>query len=388
MYPKVHLHAERAKNIIHGHPWVFSKAIERLEELSPGEICEVFTGQSFLGIGYYNPRTDIAIRLLSRRRERIDSAFFRRRFSQLKAQKERWVQETDAYRLVNGEGDGLPGLVVDRYAQVMVVQFHTLGMARLAVNIVEALQAVMEPRCIYRKESTHSCRIEGMDPLPGAVLSGSLPEQLIICEGRYRFLVDVQKGQKTGFFLDQRENRRSIAPYVQDRRVLNCFCYTGGFSVYAASHADTVTSLDISAAAVDLAKQNFHLNDLHADRHEFVVGDVFDYLKNIPSDRFDTIILDPPSFARRRGQLQQATRAYIAINTQAAKALPRDGILISSSCTTHIDEPDFLRILYQSAVNAGCHLKVLHSAKQPFDHAIDLHFPEGRYLKFVVMLKI
>ena len=199
--------------------------------------------------------------------------------------------------------------------------------------------------------------------------------------------MNVARGQKTGFYLDQRENRKSIVPCCAGKNVLNCFSYTGGFSVYAASVARAVTSVDASADALEYAKKNFRLNGFDPARHEFVVHDVFEYFRNVAFGQFDVIILDPPSFAKKRGQVKQAIKAYTTINSKALEKLRPGGVLVTASCTTHIDELTFLKILHQSSVNARSQAKVLRSATQPFDHPYHLSFPEGRYLKFFILVK-
>lgn len=387
MPKKIIIKPNRVKNIISGHPWIFSQAIERMENVQSGDLCEIHGNGQFIGIGYYNAATDIAVRILSRRQQEINTDFFINHFQHLKNQRERWIKETNAYRLVFGESDNLPGLVVDNYAGTLVIQFHTLGMENLQDHIISALIAVFSPTCIVSKQTRHSRQREGIDLSENNVLFGELQEKIIITENGFCFGVDIAKGQKTGFFLDQRQNRQSLLSYIDELNVLNCFSYTGGFSIYAASRAQQVTSVDSSALAIQAAKENFTLNGLDPNQHEFVCEDVFEYLKQLPKDKFNCIILDPPSFAHKRNQIKQAIKAYTTINSLALEKLSEGGLLVSSSCTTHVDELTFIKILHQSSINAGCQLKVLHSAAQPFDHAYNLHFPEGRYLKFFILLK-
>lgn len=386
-YPVITVRTERARNILRGHPWIFSGALAAAPPLQSGSLCEVQSGGEFLGIGYYNPGTDIAVRMLTRNREAIDQAFFEKRFQAARSLKEAWVGETNAYRVVFGESDQLPGLVVDRYDQTLVVQFHTAGMHRLQPLIVPALLNVFSPRSIWQRSASHGERVEGAAPDAAQLLHGAPGEEVVIVENGLKFLVNVARGQKTGFFLDQRENRACMPRYCAGRNVLNAFSYTGAFSVYAARTARAVASVDISAPAIECARRNFEINGLDPAGHAFVVQDVFDYLNEAEPGAFETIILDPPSFARRRDQVPQAIKAYTTINSKALQKLPPGGVLATSSCTTHIDELTFIKILHQSAVLACCRLRVLHSALQPFDHAYDLHFPEGRYLKFFVLLK-
>lgn len=387
MYPAVTLKKERIKNVLQGHPWVFSGAIQRLPKIKTGDLCEVYGDGLFLGVGYFNANTDIAIRLISRRKEAIDAGFFKQKLADLKAQKERFVHNTNAYRAVFGESDGMPGLVVDKYAGTLVVQWHTVGMEKLKPAIVPALVAVFRPESIYETYSAHSWKIEGEKPKQERFIFGEEKKETVIKENGHSFWVNVAEGQKTGFFLDQRENRQSIAPFCRGRKVLNCFSYTGGFSVYAAGAGAAVTSVDISEEAIRYARKNFELNGFDLENHEFIAGDAFDYLNDLEENKFDVIVLDPPSFARKKIQIPAAIRAYTMLNSKALEKLKDDGILISASCTAHMDELTFIKILHQSAVNAGCALKVIHVAMQPFDHAYNLHFPEGRYLKFFILLK-
>ncbi len=388
LYPALMIKPGRAKNIVAGHPWIFSNAIERKDPaLQSGGLCEVYQGKDFLGIGYYNELTDIAVRMLTTTHEPINTDFFHRRFAELKRIKTTWITSTNAYRLVFGESDGLPGLIIDQYADTLVIQFHSLGISMLKEQIVAAIEQVFSPRNIYLKDSLFSKTREGINQHYSETVLGNCEPDVLIEEHGLQFAVNVVQGQKTGFFLDQRENRRSILPYVKQKRVLNCFAYTGGFSVYAATQGAQVTSVDISPAAIEYARKNFRLNHFDPAAHSFVVADVFEYLKTMPTAAFEVIILDPPSFAHKRTQVKQAIKAYLTINSKALEKLPSGGILITSSCTTHIDELTFIKILHQSAVNTHCQLKVLHAAVQPFDHAYNLHFPEGRYLKFFILLK-
>ena len=386
MYPQVFLRKESAINILQGHPWIFSKGIQGSPKLEDGDWCEVHTESKFVGIGYWDSKTDISIRILTRTLETIDESFFLKRFTALKSEKERFLENSNAYRVVFGESDGIQGLIVDLYDNVLVVQFHTTGMRRMKPDILNALVKTFSPKCVYEKSSETTQKREGFE-VDEKLIYGQATEEVEIVENGFKFLVNIPKGQKTGFFLDQRQNRKSIVRFVRDLHVLNCFAYTGGFSVYAASVAKRVTTLDISKGAVEAAKRNFEINGFDPNKHEFVAEDAFEYLKKIKPGEFDCILLDPPSFAHKKVQVPNAIKAYIGINTSALKALPKGGILISSSCTAHIDEPTFLNILYQSASHARCGLKVLHSALQPPDHPYNLFFPEGRYLKFFVLLK-
>lgn len=384
---KIFIKKERIKNILNGHPWIFSNAISKNEGVNNGELAEIYSLDTFLGIGYYNQNTDIAIRILTKKKEKIDEKFFTKRFSILKKQRETFIKNTNAYRIVFGESDNLPGLIIDKYDQVLVMEIHTLGMFNLLADIVASLKEVFAPSCIYLKSSPHSQKIEGSN-IEDKILYGDLPEEITINENGFSFIVNVREGQKTGFFLDQRENRKSILEYSEGRNVLNCFSYTGGFSVYAAKNAKKTTSVDISRSAIEYAKKNFEINGFNQNDHEFIVADVFNYINRIEPDVFDMIILDPPSLSRQKNQVKRAFLAYLKLNSEALKRLKTGGILVSSSCTYYVDEEMFIKILFKSAVNAKCQLKILKSSIQPFDHAYNLHFPEGKYLKFFILLKV
>ncbi len=386
---KVYVNKNIVKNIASGHPWIFSGGINKLDEdLENGEICEAFYEDTYLGTGYYNANSQISVRILTRISQSIDVSFFEKRFEILKKEKEQFLLFTNSYRLVFGESDNLPGLVVDVYDKVVVLQIHSLGMEKLKREITDALVKVLKPFMIYEKSDSPSRLNEGMPKESSGILYGNLISIVEIKENGYKFSVDVVNGQKTGFFIDQRENRLCLHKYSMNKKVLNCFSYTGGFSVYAAKTAKTVTSVDISKSAIENAKNNFKINCLDTEKNFFIVDDVFEYLNKIKSEEFDLIVLDPPSFAKNRSQIKNAIKAYTTINTKALEKLPDYGILVSSSCTTHIDEQTFIKILRQSAINSKCQLRILESRIQPQDHGYNLAFPEGRYLKFFVMQKL
>jgi len=328
------------------------------------------------------------VRMLSFRDVPIDAAFFAERFTLLRRRKEEWLPErTNAYRAVFAEGDGFPGLVVDKYAQVLVAQFHTLGMDKLKPLVVEGLRKAFGPASIVERSDVANRVPEGLADKPVGMLSGKDVSEVEIEENGFKFLVHVKEGQKTGFFLDQRENRQAIVRYAKGRTLANCFSYTGGFSVYAASVAKRVVSVDISKPATEYCRRNFALNGYATADGDFLAQDVFDFLKGMEPGAFDFIILDPPSFAKNKKQLANAIKAYTTINSKALEKLPEGGILVSSSCTSHVDQSTFIKILNQSAVNARCQLKVLESREQPQDHPYNLAFPEGRYLKFFILQK-
>lgn len=386
--PSLQIKPERAKNVLAGHPWIFSGALAHRPDVPDGSLVKVQSHSQVLGIGYYNSKTDIAVRLLSFRDVPIDAGFFAERFKLLRRRKEEWLPDrTNAYRAVFGESDGLPGLVVDKYDRVLVAQFHTLGMDRLKPLVTEGLLQAFGPRSIVERSDVANRVPEGLADKPVGMLAGKDVSEVEIEEQGFKFLVHVKEGQKTGFFLDQRENRKAIVRYAKGRTLANCFSYTGGFSVYAASVAKRVVSVDISKPATEYCRRNFALNGYAAAEGDFLAQDVFDFLKGMEPGAFDFIILDPPSFAKNKKQLTNAIKAYTTINSKALEKLPDGGILVSSSCTSHVDQSTFIKILHQSSVNARCQLKVLESREQPQDHPYNLSFPEGRYLKFFILQK-
>lgn len=384
---KIMLSKEKAALTIKGHPWVFMGSLVDKIKIPQGELCEFYAGAEFVGIGYYDNRTNIAGRILSRHRETINEEFFVRCFARLREQKTAYTKDTNAYRLINGESDDLPGLIVDNYNGTLVAQFHTVGMEKLREYIIHALIKVFSPRALYEKNVKQYGEGVRREQNFSGVHYGEFSPEVQIVENGFKFLVNIQEGQKTGFFLDQRQNRKTVLDFTQDKKVLNCFSYTGGFSVYAASNAQFVDSVDISRGALDYAEKNFQINGFAGERHHFIKQDVFEYLKNIEQNQYDLIILDPPSLANNLKQVPQALKAYTTLNSKALEKLPSGGILVSSSCTAKIDDTAFLSMLSQSAQNASCRLKVLFSSVQPPDHAFSLSFPEGRYLKFYVLWK-
>lgn len=383
---------ERIKNLEAGHPWIFSGGVKSVSEnTANGEMCRICDEQGrFLATGYYNKCSQIMVRIMSWKDEQIDKAFFRRRIQTLRETKEEFLApETDSYRVVFGESDFLPGLIVDKYADVLVIQLHTMGIDRFREAIVSALKEVFQPKTIYERSDVGVRQKEGLKTRPKQLLSGDDLDEVLIRENGVYFQVNFREGQKTGFFLDQRENRQLVARFCRSKRVLNCFAYTGGFSVYAAlAGAKSVTSVDISGPAIEYARKNFEANRINTKKHQFIKEDVFEWLKNMSAGEYDLIILDPPSFAKKKEQIKNAIKAYITINSKALEKLPPRGLLVSSSCTTHIDEETFIKILHQSSTHARCRLKLLASAVQPLDHTYNLSFPEGRYLKFFILQKM
>jgi 23S rRNA (cytosine1962-C5)-methyltransferase len=339
--------------------------------------------------GYYNPQTDIAIRILTRDiDEPIDNEFIRKRIrSAIELRKVFDLDTTNAYRLINAEGDALPGLVVDRYAEILVAQVHTLGMERLWPLVLDGLVDETGARGILLRNDGQSRRREGMGVEEPKVVAGFVPTEVAIRENSVLFQVDPWEGQKTGFFLDQRDKRAALRKYAPGKRILNCFSYTGGFSVYAAltSSRTHVTSVDVSEPAIEIARQHFILNGLNPNEHQFVVADVFDYLEQAQSngEQFDVVVLDPPAFAKSQGARASALKAYRRLNTLGMQVLRPGGILLTCSCSGVIGLDDLHGVISQAAQRLQRTVQLLETYTHGVDHPISLAMPETAYLKAV-----
>lgn len=371
-----------------GHPWIFSGAITGgLEMVEPGEAVRVEGPHGrFLAVGYAHPRTTIAVRVLSLDDEPVGPALVARRVEEAIALRATVVPpETNAYRLLNGEGDRLPGVVVDRYADVLVVQLLTAGAARLGAALVEALVARLAPRSVYERSEGAVRAEEGLESVRGLRWGEEPPPALEVREDGLCLLVDVAAGQKTGMYLDQRENRRLVRGLAREARVLNAFSYTGGFAVAAGlGGARHVVSVDTSRGALALAEEAWARNGLPPDRAEWVAGDVFDWLR-AGRESFELIVIDPPPFARRRRDREAAIRGYRDLNLQALRRLARGGWLLTCSCSQHVDAREFREIVAQAAGAAGRPAQVVAALGHAPDHPTMLAHPEGEYLKALLL---
>jgi len=390
-YPTASLKPHKEESLQSGHLWIFSGALQQPPRwIEPGGLVDVksSTGQ-FVARGYYNPRTDIAIRLLTRNIEQtIDEDFLRKRIrSAVDLRKVFDPGKTNTYRLINSEGDSLPGLIVDRFAEILVVQIHTAGMERMRSHLIDALLEETGTRGILLRNDSQSRRREGLELEEPQVVTGGVPMQVTVRENNVLFLVDPWQGQKTGFFLDQRDKREALRKYTQAKRVLNCFSYSGSFSVYAALTGEKtrVTSVDISAPAIEAARQNFILNGLDPNHHQFLVADVFDHLEQAKEagEQFDVIVLDPPAFAKTQSARTQALKAYRRLNTLGMQVLRPGGILVTCSCSGVIGMDDLLGALSQSAQRLQRTVQLLETYTHGVDHPINLAMPETAYLKVV-----
>jgi 23S rRNA (cytosine1962-C5)-methyltransferase len=391
LYPTASLKPHREESLLNGHLWIFSGALQQPPHwIEPGGLVDVksATGQ-FVARGYYNLHTDIAIRILTHDfEEAIDGEFLRRRIrSALELRQVFDPVQTNAYRLVHSEGDGLPGLVVDRFADILVAQIHTAGMERLLPLLIDALMSETRTRGLLLRNDSQSRRREGLEVEEPTVAAGEVPAQVAVFENSVQFLVDPWQGQKTGFFLDQRDKREAMRKYVRGKRVLNCFSYTGGFSIYAAltSNETRVTSVDISASAIGLARQHFSLNGLDPDKHEFLIADAFEYLEQAQGEgeQFDVVILDPPAFAKTKGARTQALKAYRRLNMLGMQVLRPGGILLTCSCSGVIGLDDFMGVLAQVTQRLHRPVQLLEVYTHSVDHPINLAMPETTYLKAV-----
>ena len=380
-----------------GHPWVFRKALETVPKIPPGSVVDLTEGGKFVARGYFDPHSAIAVRVLTRDpRQNIDAAFFAQRVRQALAERRSLIDltDTDSFRLLHGEGDGLPGVVVDLYGRHAVLKLYSAGLTPYRGLIVEALKAaVPELVGILGRDEVGRDDAEDDDGRgTGRMLWGEkTPELLEILERGAKFGVDTWRGQKTGFFLDQRENRYLIRRLGKDRDVLNCFCFSGGFSVNAAlGGARSVFSVDLDPDAIALARENFTRNGLPAEKHDFLAADVFKLLASFREEgrTFDLIILDPPAFAKSQKAVEAALDGYASLNRQALALLRPGGLLATASCSARVTPDAFLGAVKEAAFKAGVDLAMVEERYQPPDHPIRLQFPEGRYLKFYVMAAV
>jgi 23S rRNA (cytosine1962-C5)-methyltransferase len=387
MATKIYLKQGKEKPILRGHPWIFSGAIETIEDYrEPGDLCDIFShDKTFLARGYINRQSQITCRVLAHAEVPIDADFFRKRIQQaLKYRQETLPPKTDAYRLINAEGDFLPGLIVDVYGMGLVCQFSTAGAVRWKTEVVSILDDLLQPTFIFERSDMAARTEEGLKPVKGP-LSGELKSPVEIQEHGHRFQVKIPEGQKTGFFLDQRENRQLFGSLAEGKRVCDCFCYTGGFSVYAGGGgAKSIVAVDSSKEALELTWKNLAVNKLNSILSDLVCQDVFGYLRQL-TDQFDLIALDPPPFARKKGDVLKASRGYKDVNMWALKNLARGGVLFTFSCSRAIDVKLFRQIVFAAAVDAKRQVQIIDRLGLPLDHPVSLYHPEGEYLKGLVL---
>lgn len=390
-YKKVFLKPGKEESLKRFHPWVFSGAIARVEgEPEEGEVVDVYTSKKeFIACGHFQIGS-IAVRVLSFRQEPIDHAFWVRRLQVAKdlrcALGVLGNPQNNTYRLVHGEGDNLPGLIIDVYDHTAVMQAHSAGMHLDRMAVAEALEEVMGDviqHIYYKSETTLPFKADLLATENGFLKGGS-PENVAM-ENGLKFHVDWLKGQKTGFFVDQRENRALLERYAKGRNVLNMFCYTGGFSFYAMrGGANLVHSVDSSAKAIDLTNENVSLNFPGDTRHQAFAEDAFKFLDRM-GDQYDLIILDPPAFAKHRDALRNALRGYTKLNAKAFEKIRPGGILFTFSCSQVVNKQDFRNAVFTAAAQIGRSVRILHQLTQPGDHPVNIYHPEGEYLKGLVL---
>ena len=385
----------REKSLLRRHPWVFASAIQPLdkEPASGSTVDLIAPNGSFLARASYSPTSQIRARVWTfNNDEVVDKDFFRKRIKSAieTRQKLKVDGHSDSYRLFHSESDGIPGLVVDRYDNTLVLQSTTAGSEFWKETIADILVEETGIQNIYERSDADVRELEGLQPITGT-LRGSLSSFIFpITEYNLKFNINIATGHKTGFYLDQRENRHRVGELAKDHDVLNCFCYTGGFSIHAlANGAKSVLSVDSSGDALALLEENIALNNLPADHHTSLEGDVFQLLRKFRDENrsFDMIILDPPKFAPTAAHAEKASRAYKDINLLAFKLLRHGGILATFSCSGGVDAALFQKIVASAALDAGTEATIIEYMSQGSDHPVSLHFPEGAYLKGLICVK-
>jgi len=391
---KIILNSGREKSLLRRQPWIFASAIRSVDmEIVPGATVDLLSSEGkFLARASYSPISQIRARVWTFEDESVDKDFFRRKIQtaiELRRMS-RVENHTNAYRLLHAESDGMPGFVVDQYKDMLVLQSTTAGSDFWKEIIADVLVEETGIQNIYERSDVDVRELEGLKPITGVLRGTSTDPQLQITEYNLKFNVDIQHGHKTGFYLDQCANRQRVGDFAKDRDVLNCFCYTGGFSIHAlANGAKSVLSVDSSADALALLEENIALNRVPADRHTSIEGDVFQLLRKFRDENrsFDMIILDPPKFAPTAAHAEKASRAYKDINLLAFKLLRHGGVLFTYSCSGGIDAALFQKIVASAALDAGVDARIIEHLSQGSDHPVSLHFPEGAYLKGLVCVK-
>jgi 23S rRNA (cytosine1962-C5)-methyltransferase len=387
---RVVLRKGRERRARAGHLWIYAGEIERTQgQTEPGSAVDVVDHRGrFLARGYYNPASSIAVRVLSRRRdEPLDGALLRRRIAQAVAYRRQFYAQGECCRLVFSEGDWLPGLTVDRYGPFLSLQISTLGIDLLRDEVVAGLRDAVHPRGIFERSDLGIRGKEGLEPRTG-LLDGEVPDATEVVIDDLRFLVELRSGQKTGMYLDHRFNRRALAPFARGRRILDVFCNSGSFALYALkAGGGSAVGIDISGDCLALAKRNAEINGL-ADRCEWVEGNAFDRLKALDQagERFGMIVLDPPAFTKSATALAAARRGYKEINLRALRLAAPGAILLTSSCSYHLDPLDFLEIVRDAAADAGRDVILVELRGQAPDHPINLAVPETAYLKCALLM--
>ncbi|TEB05502.1 Ribosomal RNA large subunit methyltransferase I [Pelotomaculum schinkii] len=386
---EVKLAGNRQHRVVGGHPWIYSTEVDEISGgFLPGDIVEVIDAKGkFLGRGYINPASKILVRMLTRdRSEEINREFFAARIEAALEYRRRVVRDTDACRLIFAEADFLPALIVDKFGDFLALQTLALGIDRYKDLIVEILDELLAPSGIYERNDVSVREVEGL-PLRTGFLKGPFEPLVEIHENGLGFLVDLAGGQKTGYFLDQRENRMALSGLAEGARVLDCFCHTGTFSVYAAAYgAREVLGVDIAAPALDVARRNASRNGFE-EVCSFREANAFDELRALEKagERFDLVILDPPAFTKSKQALRGAVRGYKEINLRGMKLLPPGGFLVTCSCSFHMREEQFMEVILEAAKDAGRQLRLVDLRRQAKDHPTLPASPETHYLKCAIL---
>lgn len=373
----------KEKRVYARHPWIFRSDIAKVEgEFAPGDMVDIFSSKGkFLARGFYNPASQIALRIMTYHEEPVDRAFIFRRVQDAIAYR-RCFADLKSCRLIFAESDRLPALIVDAFGDVLVLQCLAMGMERFKQDVVDALVEEIHPVGIWERNDVPVRKLEGLEMRTG-LLYGEVPDRVLMTENGIKFIVDVKEGQKTGFFLDQKENRAAIAPFVRGKRVLDCFTHTGSFALHAGYYgAADVLGVDISEYACAFAEENAKLNGLE-DRVHFLAANAFDLLaeKSRAGEKYDVVILDPPAFTKSRATVESARRGYKEINLRALKMIEPGGYLITCSCSQHIPSDTFQEIIREAAADARVLLRQAEFRTQGRDHPILPSSPETQYLK-------
>ncbi|MDT8401137.1 MAG: class I SAM-dependent rRNA methyltransferase [Bacteroidales bacterium] len=387
--PKIILKSGKGQSILRRHPWIFSGAIKKIyDEPFEGEIVDIYDNKdTFLARGHYQPGT-IAVRILTFDDEKIDDFFFLSRINSALDYRERMgildLPSTNVFRLIHAEGDNLPGLIVDIYNDVAVMQAHSAGMYQQRELIAEILMSLKKPHiaAVYDKSAATLPFKAGIDHKNG-LLRGKVKAN-IVEEYGLKFHVDWEEGQKTGFFVDQRENRKLIEDFSAGSNVLNLFAYTGGFSVYAMLNAKKVHTVDVSSRAVEMAEKNIKLNYGEDTRHESFTGDAFRFMDDT-DQKYDLIVLDPPAFAKHQNVLHNALQGYKRLNMKAIEIINSGGILFTFSCSQVVNRENFRKSVFAAAANTGRNVRIIKQLSQPADHPVNIFHPESEYLKGLVL---
>jgi len=386
---KIVLKSGKDQSVHRYHPWIFSGAIKKMYgNPAEGDLVDVYDNKdTFLAVGHYQP-SSIAIRILSFEQATIDIAFFRNKIQKaIDYRKSLGIignPNLNVYRLVHAEGDGLPGLIIDYYNGVAVMQMHSIGFYRIRKELATILTELLKGQilAVYDKSETTIPHMSGITGVNEFLYGNSDP--IIVTEYGYKFKIDWTTGQKTGFFIDQRDNRQLLEEFSEGRSVLNMFGYTGGFSVYAMKNAALVHTVDSSLPAIELANENIKLNYGDDPRHEAIKVDAFDYLNDI-KDKYDLIILDPPAFAKHHNVLSNALQGYKRLNMKAIEQIKPGGIIFTFSCSQVVSKENFRKSVFVAAANTGRNVRIIHQISQPPDHPVNIYHPESEYLKGLVI---